>query len=160
LTVSLCYNDRIMEEGLASSSHNPADVPSHPPSAWKQRLAIAGLILITIALVVGVGFAIASMIQSPQQTQTIRDIFIIFMAVESLIIGLALIILIIQLARLTALLQNEIRPILESTNRTVSTLRGTTTFLSDNITQPVVKMSSSLAALKRLLDLVRIRRPE
>ena len=118
------------------------------------------LILITIVFLVAVGFAVASMIQAPQQTQTIRDIFIIFMAVESLIIGLALIILIVQLARLTSLLQNEIRPILESTNQTLSTLRGTTTFLSENLTQPVVKMSSSFAALKRVIDLVRFRRPE
>lgn len=128
-------------------------------SLWKQRLAIAGLALVTLLLLVAIGFAVASMIRSPQQTQTIRDIFIIFMAVETLIIGLALIILIVQLARLTSLLQNEIRPILESTNQTVSTLRGTTTFLSENLTQPVVKMSSSIAALKRVIDLIRFRRP-
>jgi hypothetical protein len=129
-------------------------------NVWKQRLALAGIILVAILILVAIGFAVASMIQAPAQTQTIRDIFIIFMAVESLIIGLSLIILIIQLARLTSLLQNEIRPILESTNETVSTLRGTTTFLSENLTQPVVKMSSSLAALRRILDLVRFRRPE
>jgi hypothetical protein len=99
------------------------------------------------------------MIGAPQQTQTIRDIFIIFMAVESLILGIALIILIMQLARLTSLLQNEIRPILESTNQTVSTLRGTTTFISENLTRPVVKMSSSIAALKRVIELVGFRRP-
>ncbi len=147
-----------MEERLDRRPPEPSEVPPQSQPIWKQRLAISGLILVTIAFLVAIGFAVAAMIQAPQQTQTIRDIFIVFMAVETLIIGLALIILIIQLARLTALLQNEIRPILESTNQTVSTLRGTTTFLSENLTQPVVKMSSSLAALKRLLDLVRIRR--
>jgi uncharacterized membrane protein YcjF (UPF0283 family) len=149
-----------MEESLDRRLPETTDSPPQPQSLWKQRLAITGLVLITLVFLVAVGFAVTAMIRDPQQTQTVRDIFIIFMAVESLIIGLALIILIIQLARLTSLLQNEIRPILESTNQTVSTLRGTTTFLSDNLTQPVVKMSSSLAALKRLLDLVRIRRPE
>jgi len=149
-----------MEESLNRRLPENSEHPPRSQSLWKERLAIAGLILITLAFLVAVGFAVAAMIQAPQQTQTVRDIFIIFMAVESLIIGLALIILIIQLARLTALLQNEIRPILESTNQTVSTLRGTTTFLSENLTQPVVKMSSSLAALRRLWDLVRLRRPE
>jgi hypothetical protein len=137
----------------------PAEDEIPTESLWKQRLAIAGVILVAVLLLVAIGFAVASMIQAPQQTQTIRDIFIIFMAVESLVIGIALVILIIQLARLTSLLQNEIRPILESTNKTVSTLRGTTTFLSDNLTQPVVKLSSSLAALKRLADLFRFRFP-
>ncbi len=149
-----------MEQGDDGRQLEIAAAPSQTRAVWKQRLALAGIILIAILILVAIGFAVASMIQAPQQTQTIRDIFIIFMAVESLIIGLALIILIIQLARLTSLLQNEIRPILESTNETVSTLRGTTTFLSENLTQPVVKMSSSLAALKRVIDLVRFRRPE
>jgi hypothetical protein len=42
--------------------------------------------------------------------------------------GLALTILIIQIARLTNLLENEVKPILNSTNETVSNLRGTTKF--------------------------------
>jgi membrane protein implicated in regulation of membrane protease activity len=133
--------------------------PIQPQAVWKQRLALAGLILIALLILVAIGFAVSSMIGAPQQTQTIRDIFIIFMAVESLILGIALIILIMQLARLTSLLQNEIRPILESTNQTVSTLRGTTTFISENLTRPVVKMSSSIAALKRVIELVGFRRP-
>ena len=149
-----------MEDGHDGRQPEIVAAPSQAQDVWKERLALAGIILVAILILVAIGFAVASMIQAPAQTQTIRDIFIIFMAVEALIIGLSLIILIIQLARLTSLLQNEIRPILESTNETVSTLRGTTTFLSENLTQPVVKMSSSLAALKRVLDLVRFRRPE
>jgi hypothetical protein len=82
------------------------------------------------------------------------------MAVEALIVGMALIVLIIQLARLTALLQNEVRPILDATNQTLSTLRGTTTFLSDNIANPVVKLNSSVAALMRFVELIGLRRPE
>ncbi len=158
--MSLCYNDRTMDDSFAGHQPDTAELESQTRAVWKQRLALAGLILIAIVFFVAIGFAVASMIQAPQQTQTIRDIFIIFMAVESLIIGLALIILIVQLASLTSLLQNEIRPILESTNQTLSTLRGTTTFLSENLTQPVVKMSSSFAALKRVIDLVRFRRPK
>lgn len=149
-----------MNDRLEASKSDPSQAPTQPQAVWKQRLALAGLILIAVLILVAIGFAVVSMIGAPHQTQTIRDIFIIFMAVESLIIGLALIILIIQLARLTALLQNEIRPILESTNQTLSTLRGTTTFISENLTQPVVKMSSSMAALKRVIELVGLRRPK
>jgi len=46
------------------------------------------------------------------------------MAFESLIIGVTLVILMIQLATLINLLQNEIKPILNSTNETVNTLKG------------------------------------
>ena len=97
-----------MEDGHDGRQPEIVAAPSQAQNVWKERLALAGIILVAILILVAIGFAVASMIQAPAQTQTIRDIFIIFMAVEALIIGLSLIILIIQLARLTSLLQNEI----------------------------------------------------
>ena len=44
-------------------------------------------------------------------------------------------------------LQNEIKPILDSTNETISTMRGTVTFLSDNLAEPVVKLNETFAAV-------------
>ena len=78
------------------------------------------------------------------------------MAIESLFIGLALIILIIQIARLTNLIENEVKPILDSTNETVSNLRGTTKFLSDNLVEPVIKLNELMAVLQRLLDILKM----
>ena len=124
----------------------------------KQRAIIIVALLFLVILIIGVVLAVISMVNHPDQTETIRDIVIIFMAVESLIIGLTLIILIIQLAKLTALLQNEIRPILDSTNETLSTLRGTTTFLSNNLVNPVIKANSTVAAVRQALGLIGIGR--
>jgi amino acid permease len=73
------------------------------------------------------------------------------MALASLVLGIALVVLIIQLAVLINLLQNEIRPILDSTNETVNTLKGTTQFISDNITEPVIKLNQYLAMIKKLI---------
>jgi amino acid permease len=78
------------------------------------------------------------------------------MALESFIIGLALIILIVQLATLINLLQNEIKPILNSTSETVNTLRGTATFLSDNLAEPVIKLNETVAVIRRLVDFLKI----
>jgi hypothetical protein len=111
---------------------------------------IVGVILLA-AVVVAVVFLMRS---STDTTARIRDIFIIFMALESLIIGVALVILMVQLATLINLLQNEIKPIINSTNETVSTLRGTVTFLSDNMVEPVIKLNGYLSGLKAFFDLV------
>jgi amino acid permease len=75
------------------------------------------------------------------------------MAFESLIIGAALVVLIIQVAGLINLLQNEVKPILESTSETVNNLRGTTQFLSENLVEPVIKLNSYLAGLRKLLGI-------
>ena len=115
---------------------------------------IGGLVVLVIVIAASV-LAVWAMLRNPAQTQTIRDVVIVFMAGEALIIGLALVLLIIQLARLTALLQNEIRPILSSTQETLNTVRGTTAFLGNNLVDPVIKANSSLAAVRRALNLLR-----
>jgi predicted PurR-regulated permease PerM len=73
------------------------------------------------------------------------------MALTSLVLGIALVVLIAQLAILINLLQNEIRPILDSTTETVNTLKGTTQFLSNNLTEPVIKLNEYLAMFKRII---------
>jgi hypothetical protein len=102
--------------------------------------------------------AVYFLLQPGSPTGTIRDIFIILMAVESLIIGAALVILMIQVASLINLVQNEVKPILQSTSETVNTLRGTTQFLSENLVEPVIKLNSSLAGMRKILELLGIKR--
>jgi len=128
------------------------------PQRSRQTLYVGLAVLALVVLVVGISVAVAYMVQNPAQTELLRDIVIILMALEFLLIGLALIVLIVQIARLTALLENEIRPILDSTNETLNTLRGTTTFLSDNLVQPVIKANSSFSAVRRAIDLLRFGR--
>jgi len=123
-----------------------------------QRLIIAGIVVVLIIILVGLGFAIYALATHPATAVVVRDIFIIFMALESLILGLVLTILVVQIARLTNLLQNEIKPILESTNETVDTLRGTTIFLSENLVQPVIKLNEYLAAFQKMAALIGIGR--
>jgi hypothetical protein len=88
----------------------------------------------------------------------IRDIFIIVVGLETLIIGVALVILLIQLAGLVNLLQNEVRPILQATNETVNTLRGTVEFLGENVVEPVIKLNGYLASIQRVLELMGLKR--
>ena len=111
-----------------------------------------------VVLAVIIGLAVLLLNQSSEVTGRVRDVFIIFMALESIVIGVALVILITQIAILINLLQNEIKPILQTTNETVNTLRGTTVFLSNNLVEPVIKLNEYLAALKRLFDLIGLTR--
>lgn len=133
------------------------DSSSTASSKRRQFALIAGGVVFLLVLVTGLALAVTAMIRNPQGTETIRDIVIIFVAAESLLIGLVLILLIVQLARLTALLENELRPILESTSETVNTLRGTSQFLTKNMVKPVIRLNSSVAAIRRAIGLIRTR---
>jgi len=158
-----------MEEKPDETQGNVTTVEQTGPSASKppalteeEKQARCRLVYIAVGALVVIAALIAAAVflleQPTDTTGKVRDVFIIFMALESLVIGAALVILIIQLSILINLLQNEIKPILNSTNETVNTLRGTAVFLSDNLAEPIMKLNEYLAGLKKLVDLFRMGR--
>jgi hypothetical protein len=141
--------DEIQEETL---------VRDEKAALSRQRWILAAIILVILLVLAGIVLAVIALVRDPDLATNLRDIFIIFMAVESLIIGAALVILVIQIASLLNLLQNEVKPILQSTSDTVNTLRGTTEFLSENLVGPVIKLNSYLAGLRKLFSLFGIKK--
>ena len=123
----------------------------------KKKTIITSIIAGIVFILVLLGVAIFFLMQPGTPTDKIRDVFIIVVALESLVIGVALIVLVIQLASLINLIQNEVRPILNATSETVNTLRGTVEFLGENVVEPVVKLNSYLAGLRRMLELMGIK---
>jgi hypothetical protein len=73
-----------------------------------------------------------------------RDIAIIIIAIQSIVIGVLLGVLIWQIWRLVKIVQTEIRPIIEDTQATVNTVRGTATFMSNNVVDPVIRSTSGI----------------
>jgi hypothetical protein len=145
----------------------PATTPEGAPKpqplsqqelARRQKILITGIIAGGIILIVGFLFIFWVLLQPGIPTDRIRDIFVIFLALETLLVGIAVIILMVQVASLVNLLQNEVRPMLESTNETINTLRGTTEFLSENLVEPVIQLNGYLASLQRMLELMGLKR--
>lgn len=130
-----------------------------PPVVAKESANKGKLIGIIIAIVVLLALIIFSLVSlfraDLETTSKVRDIFIIIMALESLLLGVALIILIVQIAVLINILKNEIKPILDTTNETINHLRGTTTFLSNNLVEPVIKMNEYFVGLKKFVDILK-----
>jgi len=137
-----------------TSSETSQPVPSGKTDSQDQRKLVIIISVIVLLVIAGIILAVWGLLQDSATTAKVRDVFLIFMAFESLIIGAALVILVIQVASLINLLQNEVKPILKSTSETVNTLRGTTAFLSENMVEPVIKLNSYLAGLKKFTDLI------
>ena len=137
----------------------PQELPPDPPPISPEELRrqrqiliilVGAAFLFLIIIIVSVGY----LLRPTTPTSQIADIFIIFMALESLVLMFTLVVLIIQMSVLINLIQNDIRPIIISTNETVSTLRGTAAFLSSNLTEPVIKANEYLAGFKHLFALI------
>ncbi len=142
-------------------------VPVEPSAAElrARRLLIIGLVvaavlllgLIVLLVFLSVDAYQAAYTGAPPSPGTVvvgllRDAAIVFVAFETLFIGILLIMLVLQLHSLTVLLRDEIKPMLEAANDTVATVRGTTQFISHSVVSPVVKWSGYLAGLRRIVQ--------
>ncbi len=134
---------------------SPDSLETQPEENNKSTIFIVIGVVILLAIIAGI---VLLAFQPTDTVSTVRDIFIILMALMMFVIGAALVVLIIQLADLTNLLKHEVKPILHSTTDTVNTLKGTVRFLSDNLAEPVIKINESVASLKKITDLFRFKK--
>lgn len=145
---------------MASSSEVPEPV-STPAEARLKRNLILSLVIVG-ALMVGIMALLVVLAvdayRSPTQpspgaavVSLLRDVAIILVAFETLLIGILLIILTIQVQALVSLLRDEIRPMLETINDTLATVRGTTKFVSHHVVSPTIRASGFIAGVRRVL---------
>jgi hypothetical protein len=128
------------------------------PSGLRGKLFLAFLVALLLLIAIGTGVFLLS--KDDAATRSVRDILLILVALEFLVVGAALAVLMVQLSRLLLLLDLEIRPMLENANETLNTLRGTSLFLGENLVEPVIELNSSLAAVRRVLEALGVfRRP-
>jgi hypothetical protein len=142
----MVYNDAMAEK---------TDRPRRK-SRLRRRLFLYGGILLLVLAASAVGLIFLS--RDEAQTRAARDIFLILLALEFMVVGVALTVLVIQLARLILLVEMEIRPMLENANETLDALRGTTLFLSETLVEPVMRLQSSLAGIQRVLEVLGLSR--
>lgn len=130
------------------------EIQENSPSD-KNKTGLIVFAIIALVLLAGLIFGIVVLSkQNADTTGRVRDIFIVILALESLLLGVALVILVIQLAVLTNLIQNEVKPILSSAKEAVNTLKGTSKFVSDRAVKPIISVSSFMAGSRKLFEII------
>lgn len=168
-----CYNRDVMEirdhrraEAESDSAAKPeASLDTEPSAEQRARrgfligLAVVGVsllgLIVALVLLSTSAYRAAEAGTGPSPggivVGLLRDAAIIFVAFETLVIGVLLIVLILQLQALIVLLRGEIKPMMEAANETMATVRGTTQFVSHNVVSPVMKWSGYLAGIRRII---------
>jgi len=113
----------------------------------RTYIVIGVIVALVLAVLMILGVVWLASTQGAKM-EALRDIMIIVLALESCVFGIVLMLLLLMMIRLVNMLEFEIKPILEKTNETLGTVRGTTTFVSDHVVQPVTKASSYVAGLR------------
>ena len=149
----------VTSETTSEIVRTPQPEDTTPKEADNRSKKILTIVIIGVVVLLALlAVAIYFLLQPATPTDRIRDVCIIVVALESLVIGVSLIVLIVQLASLINLLQNEVRPILTATSETVNNLRGTAEFLGENVVEPVIKLNGYLAGMTRVIELMGIKK--
>ncbi len=143
------------KELITSENQIDSESENSQEASGKGKLWLIIGAIVLIAIIAGI---VSLAFQGGDTVGKVRDIFIILMALMMFVIGIALVVLIIQLADLTNLLKNEVRPIMKSTTDTVNTLKGTVRFMSDHLAEPVIKMNENMAGLEKIASLFRFKK--
>ena len=113
----------------------------------RRRMILIGIAILIIALLVLLSFALMI---AAGITTTVMEVVIILLAVESLIVGGVTLFLLYQVIMLVTLVREEVIPLIESAQETVSSARGTTVYVSRKIVEPSVRVASNMARLQAM----------
>lgn len=150
-------------------AENDIDSPSPPPEQSRAssgrsislivKLSAAILILlILVLLALGLVAALTAAETWAPFIQIFRDVLIIVVIVETILIITALAILILQAAGFFIMLKTEIKPILDNARETTRLTKATAEFVSQNSVDPLIQIKSFISGLLGFLrELIRIR---
>lgn len=129
------------------------DIQSKTKSSTKRILTFSILLFLIFIAVLIVSFIAFSRLDV-ERVANLRDVFIIVLAIEALLIGLAMFVLVLQTGMMINILQNQVRPILEDTQATMLKVKSTTAFLAKYAVQPIISVNSYSAGFKKLFSLI------
>ncbi len=125
-------------------------VPEQKKLISVKPIYIVLAVSVALLLLVGSVWGIVWLARTQAATvEAVRDILLIALAIESCLFGIVLLFMLLMIVRLVNMLEFEIKPILEKTNETVGTIRGTTTFVSKNVVKPVTEARVHVAGIRR-----------
>lgn len=120
--------------------------------------AILGILFILVLI----GAALAAALTDAESWAPIirifRDIFLLILILESVLVIAALAILMLQAAGFLIMLKSEVKPIIENARETTRLSRATAQFINSNAVDPLIQIKSFLSGLLVFLrEMIRIR---
>ena len=130
-----------------------APPPTETKSKWTiQRIVFlsAGILGAVIAIIFGVGILLAfsgELEITALRIQYIRNIFMVVIGLEGILIIGSIAVLVVQITRLINMLKRDVKPVLITAQETVNTAKGTVEFVGDNTVRPIIRTSAFLSGV-------------
>lgn len=114
----------------------------------RKSAVILVLIVVAALLVLGL-YAVCGSTEG--KLQCVRDVAIIVLVLETFVVTLLMALMVMLFANMLSTIRNEVLPILNSARRTVDTVQGTTTFVSDSLVAPLISIAGFGSAIRGTL---------
>lgn len=118
----------------------------------KTKIIIGIVALLAIITLGGVFYLLLTV---ENLAANFRDLLIIILAVESMVIGMGLLLMLWQIYKLIMLLREEVMPLIDSTKQTVEQIQHTTTFIGQSVAEPVISTRGFLTGARAMIDTLR-----
>lgn len=100
---------------------------------------VMGICLLLFIIAIAIGLLSGNSTAAADFVAIIRDLLLILMVLQGMLIGVGLLVVIFQLAALLNVLQTEIDPVIDEAKQTVSTVKGTAQFVSRHVAEPIIQ---------------------
>ncbi len=149
------------EIGGNSSGENRTDERVAAGPSVTRIIKIVALFLLLL-IVVLLGLALATALTAAERWaplfQIFRDVFVLILVLESILVVAALIVFLLQAAGFFIMLRAEVKPIFENARETTRLSRATAGFVNANAIDPLIQIKSFVAGMLAFLrELIRIR---
>jgi hypothetical protein len=118
----------------------------------KTKIIIGIVALLTIITLGGILYLLLTV---ENLATNFRDLLIIILAIESMMIGMGLLLMLWEIYKLIVLLREEVMPLIHSTKQTVEQIQHTTTFIGQSVAEPVISTRGFLTGAKAMIDTLR-----
>ena len=127
-------------------------------SRFTIAAAILGILTILTLIVAALAAALTAAETWAPVIEIIRDVFLLILLMESILVIAALAILLLQAAGFLIMLKTEVKPILDNARETTRVSKATAQFINSNAVDPLIQIKSFLSGLLAFLrELIRIR---
>ena len=125
------------------------DEPAAESGRWKWWAALA--ILVLVLIVVGIAYGLYQLGGADQAPlERLRDIVIIFLAFQLLLVTIILAGIAAGLVFLIVVLKDQVIPLLHELTETARRLRGTTEFVTEEAVKPIVTAAGQIAKMRAM----------
>jgi hypothetical protein len=132
------------------------------PFSWSATIKWVALgIAVSMMVIFGIGlyFAFSNAEVNAPRIQVIREVLSSILILLSITIVTSLAVFILQIIHLVSTIRHETAPILETTQETVTQVKGTVEFVGQQVAKPIITVSAWGAAISSIIgDLGGIRR--